>query len=402
MSSIETRENAATGTVSYRVRFRHEHANRAVTFVSQESADNWRSILDALGPVQALAILATPEAAQTRTVAEQVAWHIDHLTGVTRGTRSDYRAMLKQDIAPALGDVPLPLLTRDQVASWVNYLADTRGLAGKSIRHRQSLLSAALSSALRDGLIETHPIKGMRIPRTDHERREMVFLTRAEFARLLAGMNERWHPLCILLVATGIRWGEATALQVGDVDLTTRTARIRQAWKHTDGKGHELGPPKSRRSRRAVSIDATIVPTLAPLLEGRSPDEFVFTNTRGGPVRQNTFHGDVWTPAVRKFAGDTCEKVPTKGRPRLVWTKGNGKRPRIHDLRHTYASWAIAKNVPMTVIQRSMGHESIVTTIDTYGHLQRADYEAAARATSPLALMPADESPAPGANAPQA
>lgn len=385
MSSIETRHNERTGTDSYRVRFRHEHANRAVTFTSQAAAEKWQGVLDALGAVQALAVLNVPEAATSRTVAEQVARHVEHLTGVTEGTKSDYRAMLERDISPALGSVPVSLLTREQVATWVNALA-ARGLSGKSIRNRHSLLSAALTSAQREGLIGQHPCKGMRMPRTDHQRREMVMLTRQEFARLIEPMDARWRPLCLLLVSTGIRWGEATALQVGDVDLAAGTARIRQAWKHTDGKGHELGPPKSRRSLRTVSIEAGVRPILAPLIAGRSPTEFVFTNTRGGPVRQNTFHGDVWTPAVRKFAGDTCEKVPTGGRPRLVWTKGPGKRPRIHDLRHTFASWAIAAGVPLTVIQRSMGHESIVTTSDTYGHLQRADYEAVAVATSPFAL----------------
>lgn len=385
MSSIEYRSSAATGAESWRVRYRHGGKNRAVTFVSEQAATNWQTILDALGHDAAMRALDDDASAGARTVAVQVTRHIDHLTGVTEGTKSDYRAMLERDISPVIGSVPLPLLTREQVASWVNGLA-ARGLSGKSIRNRHSLLSAALTTAQRDGLLGQHPCKGMRMPRTDHERREMVMLTRTEFARLLAGMDERWQPLVVLLVATGIRWGEATALQVGDVDLDAGTARIRQAWKHTDGKGHELGPPKSRRSLRTVTLEPGVAKMLRPLVEARSPGEFVFTNTRGRPVRQNTFHGDVWTPAVRKFAGDTCEKVPTKGRPRLVWTKGPGKRPRIHDLRHTYASWAIAAGVPITVIQRSMGHESIVTTSDTYGHLQRADYEALAAATSPLAL----------------
>lgn len=385
MSSIEYRSSASTGDESWRVRYRHGGKNRAVTFASQEAAQNWQTLLDALGHDAAIRALGDNAAAGAPTVAQQVERHIDHLTGVTDGTKSDYRSYLAHDITPTLGTIPLPLLTRDQVAGWVNELAE-RGLSGKSIRNRHSLLSAALTSAQRDGLIDQHPCKGMRMPRTDHQRREMVMLTRAEFAQLLGGMDEQWRPLCILLVATGIRWGEATALQVGDVDLVAGTARIRQAWKHTDGKGHTLGPPKSRRSLRTVTIEKGIHPLLTPLLTDRSPSDFVFTNTRGGPIRQNTFHGDVWTPAVRKFAGDTCEKIPTKGRPRLKWTNGPGKRPRIHDLRHTYASWAIAAGIPLTVIQRSMGHESIVTTSDTYGHLQRADYEALAAATSPLAI----------------
>lgn len=54
-------------------------------------------------------------------------------------------------------------------------------------------------------------------------------------------------------------------------------------------------------------------------------------------------------------------------------------RPRIHDLRHTHASWLIAAVVPLTVIQRRLGHESIKTTSGRYGHLaDDADVLAAA------------------------
>lgn len=54
-------------------------------------------------------------------------------------------------------------------------------------------------------------------------------------------------------------------------------------------------------------------------------------------------------------------------------------RPRIHDLRHTHASWLIAAGVPLTLIQRRLGHESIKTTSDRYGHLaEGADAAAAA------------------------
>lgn len=385
MSSIEPRRSARTGVESWRVRYRHDGQNLAVTFDTHADALRWQTILDTLGHAAARAALDDDTAAGARTVAQQVARHVEHLTGVEEGTRSDYLSYLERDIAPHLGSIPLPLLTRERVAAWVNEL-EKRGLRSKSIRNRHSLLSAALTAAQREGLIGQHPCRGMRMPRDEHQRREMVMLTRAEFAQLLQVLPERWRPLVVLLVATGIRWGEATALQVADVDLAAGTARIRQAWKHTDGKGHRLGPPKSRRSLRTITLEPGVAGMLEPLVKGRPSGDFVFTNTRGRPVRQNTFHGDVWTPAVRKFAGDTCEKIATGGRPRLVWTKGPGKRPRIHDLRHTYASWAIAAGVPITVIQRSMGHESIVTTSDTYGHLQRADYEALAAATSPLAI----------------
>ena len=50
---------------------------------------------------------------------------------------------------------------------------------------------------------------------------------------------------------------------------------------------------------------------------------------------------------------------------------GLAKKPRVHDLRHTNASWLIQAGVPLTVVQRHLGHESIQPTSDRYGHLDR-------------------------------
>src|SRR6202040_4460447 len=73
-----------------------------------------------------------------------------------------------------------------------------------------------------------------------------------------------------------------------------------------------------------------------------------------GPVRAHNFNPNVWEPARAR-------------------AKDNGltKKPRVHDLRHTNASWLIQAGVPLTVIQRHLGHESIQTTVDRYGHLDR-------------------------------
>lgn len=392
MGHIETRSNVRTGT-AYRVRFRHDGKNKAETFGELADAEQFNAMLAAVGPDRALAALEDHDAPRGRTVAEQVRRHVDHLTGVTNGTKSDYYNYLEVDIAPRIGDKPLAgpnALTREDVAVWVNWLATERPrpLSGKSIRNRHALLSAAMTSALRERLIDSHPCEGMRLPRTSHLTQEMVMLTRAEFMKLLSAVDDHWRPLLVTLVGTGIRWGEATALMAGDVDLANGTARIRQAWKHTDGHEPELGTPKSKRSVRTIELEPGILALLRPLVEGRPAGALVFTNLQGRPIRQNTFHGQVWTPAVRHLAGDTFVKVATAGRPRTVWTKGPGKRPRPHDLRHTYASWAIAsQRVPMAAIQRSMGHESITTTIDVYGHLQRAEYQALAGATTPLAAL---------------
>ncbi len=93
----------------------------------------------------------------------------------------------------------------------------------------------------------------------------------------------------------------------------------------------------------------------------------MFTTRDGRVVHHANFRQRVWLPAL--------ERAP--GVPRL----------RIHDLRHTHVAWLIAAGIPLPVIQRRLGHESIKTTVDTYGHLA-PDLQRQAAATANAALAP--------------
>lgn len=351
MSSIERRVNARTGEVSWRVRYRHNGSNMAVTFDSDEAAQLWRSRLDVLGHDAARRLLGEEKPKVTRTVTEQIRHHVEHLTNVTDGTRRRYRDVIRThlDVAP-LNSILLGDLTRDHVRQWVN----AQQGAPKSIRNRHALLSAALSSALDDGLIERNVAKGIKLPRLDTARESVTFLTWEEFGDVLCELDPFWRPVPMLLVGTGVRWGEATALMVQDVDLSRGDARIRQAWQETGGSSYVLGPPKTSKSRRTVRISESACEAIAPLLRGRSRDDFVLTNRQGAPLR-DWWRDRIWKPAV---------------------SRSLGRNVRVHDLRHTYAAWAIQDGVQLAVIQRQLGHESIQTTVDTYGHLVRSDFDA--------------------------
>lgn len=88
---------------------------------------------------------------------------------------------------------------------------------------------------------------------------------------------------------------------------------------------------------------------------GKKPTDLIFTAPEGGAWHSGVFHAHRWKPAL-----DAANSA------------GLTKRPRIHDLRHTHASWLIAGKVPLPVIQARLGHESITTTVDRYGHLLEA------------------------------
>jgi integrase len=356
VSSIERRTNS-DGSISVRVKFIHDGKRKTRTFIDDAHAQSWRSVLDAVGPDRALTMLeqpATPGPAP-RTVAEQVRHHIEHLSGVQEGTRAKYRKVAAARLSGELERTLLSDLTRDHVSRWVN--AQTG--SPKTIRNAHSILSAALSSAARDGLVTGNVAKGVKLPRMDHvDQTDNIYLTTEEAGILLGLLPGPWRPLVAFLLGTGVRFSEATALTVGHIDVDNRSAHIRQSWKSAGpGKPHVLGVPKTRKSRRTIALPVEIVAMLEVHMKGKRSTDWLFTNSRGNPVRNGPFHENVWQPIMDEFQQRT------------------GKRPRPHDCRHTFASWAIRSGIPLPVIQRQLGHESIQTTVDVYGALVRSDLD---------------------------
>lgn len=349
VASIRRRERK-DGSLYWSVLYTLDGKQTSSSFNNPQEAVEFQTLANKTNPTKALEVWATRGIAPNmHTVVGWCLYHVDHLTGVNQATRAKYSSYIANDIAPSgIGPLPLTALTNADVATWLN------GLTGsaKTVANKHGFLAGALNAAVRARHIQSNPCDGNRLRRD--EPAEMVFMNHAEFAILLAAVTEPWQPLVEFLAATGCRWGEASALRPSDVDLAEGTVRIQRAWRYVSGEGYQLGPPKTRRSIRTIDVAPG---TLAKLDLSR---EWVFTNSgrgrRGdtGPVRAHNFNPNVWVPAVRRAK-----------------EKGLTKSPRVHDLRHSNASWLIQAGVPLPVIQRHLGHESIQTTVDRYGHLDR-------------------------------
>lgn len=312
--------------------------------------------------------------------------YVDGLVGVTDGTIAGYRAYIRRDL-DAIGDLPLSALTSKTVAEWVRSMSEA-GAAEKTMKNKHSFLSGCMNGAALAGLVPANPCKGTRIPRTVS--RPMVILSEDEYVRFLGCFRPRWLPLVETLFGTGMRWGETTALRVGDVDLNARRIMITRAWKHGK-RGMVLGPPKSRRSRRTITVAPEVIAAIRPIVEGRPGDAFVFTTSHGGYVRGPYFHERAWQPAVKLANGEIPTRSRGKGKigPHEMAAMSPldpplGKRPRIHDARHTFASWALGGHAAIHVVSRHLGHESIKTTVDTYAELLPSDTDALADTMSTI------------------
>jgi len=187
--------------------------------------------------------------------------------------------------------------------------------------------------------------------------KEMDFLNPQEIIQLLKHSTEPYKTLLLTAILTGMRRGEILGLQWGDIDWNSNTLFVNRSlyWlTHKERMGAEerwrFVEPKSKRSKRAIVIS----PKLKEALEIHritfqiGSHDLVFCNKEGNPLDPDNFVKREFKPTL-EFAG--LRKI------------------RFHDLRHTYCSLLISQGENIKFIQSQLGHASIQTTIDRYGHL---------------------------------
>ncbi len=250
---------------------------------------------------------------------------------------------MRQHITPTWRTVPLAKITFGGLTHWVSQLS-LGGLGPSGIRQSVFVMSAALDHAVRSGRIRSNPARGLGLPRP--KRRDYVFLTHGQVLTL-ADEAGRWRLLILVLAYTGLRWGEATALRVCDIDFDRRRVDVRRAFSDVGGRV-VLGTPKSHQSR-TVPLPRFVAVELAGAVDGKRPDDLVFTMPGGSVMRLSNWRRATFVPARTRA--------------------GLSDRFRIHDLRHTAASLMIQAGYPPKMLQEIMGHASITTTLDLYGHL---------------------------------
>jgi integrase len=342
------------GSVYTQVRFRMNGKQTSVSFNDHAEAVQFDELLTKVGPEKALEITRIViHNERGLTMTQWLNQYIDNLTGIEPETAKKYRSYVANDLG-VLADIPLVALTPDDMSGWVNGMRNRNGSipSGKTVANKHGFVAGALNAAVQRGHIKFNPCEHVRLPRWDRE--EMVFLEPAEYHILRDATPQYWRPLLEFLVSSGARWSEATALQPKHVDRRAGTVRIVKAWKKAAEGGYALGVPKTKMSVRTINMPADVLDQLD------YSGQWLFTNSgkgrhnEDGVVRIHSFAPNVWHPAVNRAR-----------------EAGLTKRPRVHDLRHTCASWLIQAGRPLPAIQQQLGHESIITTVGTYGHLDR-------------------------------
>lgn len=341
------------------VRVNYQSHRKTRVFNSSKGAQEYASQVEALlklGKVEELFTDSAPSpAAPAPTFAEAAErWLAVDGASLKAGTREDYQGILNRHILPVFGTRPLPGITRADVEDWWAAIR-AKNLSRPRLSPIRMVLSHVFKRAVASGMIDRNPAETIegRIGREDREVRQVEWLTEPELTKLLAVAKEReprYYPILLTIASTGLRLGEAVGLQKDDVDLERSKLYIRRAIRK-----RQVGSPKSGKPRTADVPPATIA-----VLRGWIDAVRAEAAVRGQEACW-LFPSATGTPADEPLIRDALGRV--------LKAAGIGRKLRVHDLRHGYASLAIQRGVPLLTVSRQLGHGSIAVTADIYGHL---------------------------------
>jgi integrase len=238
---------------------------------------------------------------------------------------------------------------------------DGKALSPRTVQFARAVLRRAMQDAVLDRIIEVNPTVGTKRPRVNKPKH--VTWTGEQLHAYLGTLTseDRWGPLWVLALASGMRRGELMALRWSDVDLESGLIAVERAVTQI-GQELSYSTPKNYE-RRGVSVDPRTVAALKAwrlvqlserLAWGEAyqgTEDLLFTWEDGRPVLP-----DYVTKAFVK--SQVGAEVP---------------RLKLHEARHSHATLLLREGVPVHIVAKRLGHKDASVTLDVYADAIPAD-----------------------------
>ena len=257
------------------------------------------------------------------------------------GTRDNYGSAFTHHIKPALGKNRLDEMGRKEVKAFIGILKQ-KDLSKGRIQVIVQTLRNIFNEAIDDQILSANPCD--RVGKFNKGRRKGKIdpLTADEVTAMLENAYNKLsftlYSLFLLLVMSGLRIGEALALEWNDFDFDERTVDVTKNW---DYARHKMGPPKNNKPRK-VDLPPVVVDTMRELRTKQKVATLkeIFVDDKGKRLEHKPVYRALQRVAPRKI--------------------------RIHDLRHSYATLRVAKGDNIVDVANQLGHHKVGFTLDRY------------------------------------
>jgi integrase len=258
-------------------------------------------------------------------------------------SRARYEQLLRLNILPLLGDLPLSAIRRSHVQAMVASVADR--LSPSAARGCLIVTGAVFKAAVLDRRLAVSPCTAIKLPHV--EERRVCVITTEQVLALEAAAPPAWRAVVALGAGAGLRQGEALGVTRDRIDFLRRTLRVDRQLLNLPYQPPALVPVKTSSSVRTLPLPQVVLEALSThFAAGHGP------------------HGDaefVFPPVTRQYFSKYWR----------VTARGAGLPDSVtyHSLRHYYASLLIRHGESIKTVQERLGHSSAVTTLNIYSHL---------------------------------
>ncbi len=315
------------------------------------------------------------------TVNDMFKLWCDLKRGLKDNTFQNYKYMYNQFVAPDFGKSKVVKVKKSDVKRFYNMLADERNLKIATIDNIHTVLHQVFQMAVDDDYIRNNPsdnmLKELKQSHNFNTEKKKALLVDEQklFVSFLKknGKYNHWYPIFAVMLGTGMRVGEVTGLRWADIDMKEKTIHVNHTlvyYNHAEnGCYFAINTPKTEAGNRDIPMlgfvrDAFIQEKKNQFMGGVRCNavvdgytDFIFVNRFGNVQHQGTLN-----KALRRIIRDCNDEVLAKGEKNPVLLP----RFSCHILRHTFTTRLCEAGVNLKVIQDTLGHADIETTMQIY------------------------------------
>ena len=277
---------------------------------------------------------------------------------VRPSTITAYQTLIDNQIKPYLGERSLSALTTNEIQKFYNTLkkygrvhpdkVHGTELADSMIRKTHMLLHEALGMAVQQRLLITNPTNGTTIPKNNYPAKQIFNDEQLDRFMEIIKSDEKWYDFFYTEITTGLRKGEICGLKWEDFDEHSGTLKIRRSVGRLKDGFLPVGETKTETGTREIILP----PSTAELLKSRKESavsDWIFPNlcNPNEPINPQSAYTHL----------------------KVVLKQADLPLIRFHDLRHTFATHAIAGGVDAKTLSGILGHTNASFTLDTYTHI---------------------------------